>query len=173
MGNLRAPRVHAELAAGGRHVARKRVARLMREIGLRGVSWRNGPPRQEGSGSCGSSDLIKATSPPTVPINCGGRHHLCSYLGGVSVPRGGPGCLGRRVVGWALRAPQGATGPCRTGDGSSPTRATICDTHRITQLVHVGSLRPALPRSRSEAFDGSGAMHTRTRCASRSCHVGM
>ena len=39
-GTYGAPRVHAELAAGGRHVARKRVARLMREIGLRGVSRR-------------------------------------------------------------------------------------------------------------------------------------
>jgi putative transposase len=39
-GTYGAPRVHAELAAGGRHVARKRVARLMREKGLRGVSRR-------------------------------------------------------------------------------------------------------------------------------------
>jgi putative transposase len=39
-GTYGAPRVHAELTAGGRHVARKRVARLMREKGLRGVSRR-------------------------------------------------------------------------------------------------------------------------------------
>lgn len=35
-----APRVHAELAAEGVHVGRKRVARLMRSDGLRGVSRR-------------------------------------------------------------------------------------------------------------------------------------
>ena len=36
------PRVHAELAAGGLGVSRKRVARLMREAGLAGVSRRRG-----------------------------------------------------------------------------------------------------------------------------------
>jgi putative transposase len=39
-GTYGAPRVHAELAAEGRHIGRKRVARLMREKGLRGVSRR-------------------------------------------------------------------------------------------------------------------------------------
>ncbi len=37
-----APRVHAELRAEGLAVARKRVARLMRMAGLRGVSRRRG-----------------------------------------------------------------------------------------------------------------------------------
>ena len=36
------PRVHAELLAGGCRVGRKRVARLMREAGLAGVSRRRG-----------------------------------------------------------------------------------------------------------------------------------
>ena len=39
-GTYGAPRVHAELAARGIHVGRKRVARLMRAAGLRGVSRR-------------------------------------------------------------------------------------------------------------------------------------
>lgn len=39
-GTYGAPRVHAELAAGGVHVGRKRVARLMRAAGLQGVSRR-------------------------------------------------------------------------------------------------------------------------------------
>ena len=38
-----APRIHAELAAEGISVGRKRVARLMRAAGLRGVSRRKGP----------------------------------------------------------------------------------------------------------------------------------
>lgn len=37
-----APRIHAELAAGGIHVGRKRVARLMKAAGLQGVSRRKG-----------------------------------------------------------------------------------------------------------------------------------
>jgi putative transposase len=39
-GTYGAPRVQAELAAGGVHVGRKRVARLMRTAGLQGVSRR-------------------------------------------------------------------------------------------------------------------------------------
>lgn len=39
-GTYGAPRVHAELQHHGTHVARKRVARLMRQAGLRGVSRR-------------------------------------------------------------------------------------------------------------------------------------
>lgn len=39
-GTYGGPRIHAELAAGGVHVGGKRVARLMRELGLRGVSRR-------------------------------------------------------------------------------------------------------------------------------------
>ena len=41
-GTYGVPRVHAELAAGGCRVSRKRVARLMRESGLVGVSRRRG-----------------------------------------------------------------------------------------------------------------------------------
>lgn len=41
-GTYGAPRVHAELWAEGSRVGRKRVARLMRAVGLRGVSRRQG-----------------------------------------------------------------------------------------------------------------------------------
>ncbi|WP_367615690.1 IS3 family transposase [Pseudoroseomonas ludipueritiae] len=39
-----APRVHAELRAGGERHGRKRIARLMREAGMTGVSRRRGGP---------------------------------------------------------------------------------------------------------------------------------
>ena len=38
-----APRIHAELRAAGTRVSRKRVARLMRALGISGVSRRKGP----------------------------------------------------------------------------------------------------------------------------------
>lgn len=41
-GTYGVPRVHAELSAGGCRVSRKRVARLMREAGVAGVSRRRG-----------------------------------------------------------------------------------------------------------------------------------
>jgi putative transposase len=42
-GTYGVPRVHAELAAQGVHVSRKRIARLMHAAGLAGVSRRKGP----------------------------------------------------------------------------------------------------------------------------------
>ena len=41
-GNYGSPNIHAELRDEGTHVGRKRVARLMRSAGLRGVSRRRG-----------------------------------------------------------------------------------------------------------------------------------
>src|SRR4029450_2016285 len=42
-GTYGAPRIHAELAALGIHVGRKRVARLMRALGVHGISRRKWP----------------------------------------------------------------------------------------------------------------------------------
>ena len=42
-GTYGAPRIHVELAAGGVLVSRKRVARVMREANITGVSRRRGP----------------------------------------------------------------------------------------------------------------------------------
>jgi len=42
-GTYGAPRVHAELAALGIHIGRKRVARLIRALGVQGVSRRRWP----------------------------------------------------------------------------------------------------------------------------------
>ncbi|WP_198376433.1 IS3 family transposase [Neoroseomonas rubea] len=53
-----APRVHAELQAEGTAVARKRVARLIREAGLRGVSLGVASRRPRGAS--------RATGPPTT-----------------------------------------------------------------------------------------------------------
>lgn len=58
-GTYGAPRVHAELSAEGVHVGRKRVARLMRGAGLRGVSRRRSARRiDKGKESRPAPDLV-------------------------------------------------------------------------------------------------------------------
>ena len=59
-GTYGAPRIHAELIACGSRIARKRVARLMREKGLRGVSrrkWTTTTVRDRDAGT--APDLVK------------------------------------------------------------------------------------------------------------------
>jgi putative transposase len=59
-GTYGAPRVHAELVAEGRHIACKRVARLMRAKGLQGVSrrkWTTTTKRNRGEAV--APDLVK------------------------------------------------------------------------------------------------------------------
>ena len=58
-GTYGVPRVHAELEAAGERLSRKRVARLMRELGIEGVSRRRGtrttrPRRETGTGPGGA-----------------------------------------------------------------------------------------------------------------------
>jgi putative transposase len=54
-----APRVHAELAAQGVHVGRKRVARLMRQAGLVGASRRRWCTTTVADGSPPAEDLVE------------------------------------------------------------------------------------------------------------------
>ena len=62
------PRIHAELAAEGEQVGRKRVARLMRAAGLQGVSRRK---RAHTTVRAQPRIWSNATSPPTLPTSCG------------------------------------------------------------------------------------------------------
>jgi putative transposase len=57
-GTYGAPRIHAELAAGGVHVGRKRVARLMRAAGLQGVSRRRFVTTTVRAGGRPAPDLV-------------------------------------------------------------------------------------------------------------------
>ena len=73
-GTYGAPRIHAELVDRGCAVGRKRIARLTRRAGLRGISRRKGTrttvrERVPGRRRFWSS----ATSPPTHPIGSGSR----------------------------------------------------------------------------------------------------
>jgi putative transposase len=57
-GTYGAPRVHAELVAKGIHVGRKRVARLMRQAGVAGVSRRRFVVTTVKDGSRQAPDLV-------------------------------------------------------------------------------------------------------------------
>jgi putative transposase len=60
-GTYGAPRIHAELAAEGIHVGRKRVARLMRAEGLAGVSRRRFATTTVRDGARPAPDLVDRT----------------------------------------------------------------------------------------------------------------
>jgi putative transposase len=103
-GTYGAPRVHAELAAHGIHVGRKRIARLMRAARLRGVSRRK--PFH--------TTVRDATAHPAPDLverrfRAGGPNHL--WVADLTYIPTGAGFLylavvldvwSRRVVGWAM-----------------------------------------------------------------------
>ena len=99
-----APRIHAELAAEGAAVGRKRVARLMHGAGLAGVSRRKGPrTTQRREGDRPAPDLVdrkfSAEAPDRLWVaditylpTWAGFLYLAVVLDAFS----------RRVVGWAM-----------------------------------------------------------------------
>jgi putative transposase len=103
-GTYGAPRIHAELLDEGVHVGRKRVARLMREAGLQGVSRRRGiRTTRRGPDAHPAPDLVErdfAVSGPnrlwvadiTYIPTWAGFLYLAVVLDAWS----------RRVVGWAM-----------------------------------------------------------------------
>ena len=103
-GTYGAPRMHAELTANGRRVSRKRVARLMREAGLAGVSRRRGtrttrvdqshcvvPDRVERQFQADAPDRIWVADITYVPT-WAGFVYLAIVLDVFS----------RRIVGWCM-----------------------------------------------------------------------
>jgi transposase InsO family protein len=104
-GTYGAPRIRAELAATGTHVAQKRVARLMRTRGLRGVSRRRGlRTTRRQAGARPAPDLVErrfaAEAPDRlwvadityVPTTTGRFLYLAVVIDVFS----------RRVVGWSM-----------------------------------------------------------------------
>lgn len=98
-----APRVHAELAAQGIHVGRKRVARLMRQAGLVGVSRRRWCTTTVSDGTPPAPDLVDRDFTVQAPNQLwvadityvptwAGFLYLAVVLDAYS----------RRIVGWAM-----------------------------------------------------------------------
>lgn len=103
-GTYGAPRVHAELAALGIHIGRKRVARLMRALGVQGVSRRRWP-----------RTTVRDPAQPPAPdlvardFTAPGPNHL--WVADITYIPTGAGFLylavvldvwSRRVIGWAM-----------------------------------------------------------------------
>lgn len=103
-GTYGAPRIHFELAVQGLRVSRKRVARLMREAGLQGVSRRRcGFTTVRNPQARPAPDLVKRNFATT------GRDRL--WVGDITYIPTGSGFLylavvldawSRRVIGWAM-----------------------------------------------------------------------
>lgn len=103
-GTYGAPRVHAELRAEGIRIGKKRVARLMREAGLRGVSRRKRPAT-----TVRSSDARLAPDLVKRDFTAGRPNEL--WVADITYVRAATGFLylsvvidafSRRVVGWAM-----------------------------------------------------------------------
>jgi putative transposase len=104
-GTYGAPRIHAELRACGELVSRKRVARLMREAGLRGASRRRPITTQRDATSRPAPDLVNRD------FAADGRDQL--WVADITYIPTGAGFLylavvvdawSRRVVGWSMAA---------------------------------------------------------------------
>ena len=102
-GTYGAPRIHAELTAKGMHVGRKRVARLMSQTGLAGVSRRKFIVTTVKSNSRQAPDLVERDFTASVPNRLwvadityvptwAGFLYLAVVLDAFS----------RRIVGWSM-----------------------------------------------------------------------
>ena len=103
-GTYGVPRIHAELVAEGRHVGRKRVARLMRAAGLAGVSRRKGTRTTRRDRDAGAApDLVERDFSADAPdrLWVADITYVPTWVGflylAVVVD-----VFSRRVVGWAM-----------------------------------------------------------------------
>ena len=99
------PRIHAALRAGGERVGRKRVARLMRELGIEGMTrrrFRTGTTKRD-AGAKAAPDLVNRD------FSAEGPDQL--WVADITQVRAGAGWLylavvldawSRRIVGWAM-----------------------------------------------------------------------
>lgn len=103
-GTYGAPRIHAHLSCESVFVGRKKVARLMREAGLRGVCRRKFPTTTVRSNNPAASDLVDRNFSATAPnqlwvadITFVATNRGFLYLAVVL------DAFSRRVVGWSMK----------------------------------------------------------------------
>ena len=98
-----APRIHAELAAKGTYIGRKRVARLMTQAGLAGVSRRRFVTTTAKDGGRQAPTWSSATSRRKRLIGCGSPTSPTFRPGrGFSILAVVLDAYSRRIVGWSM-----------------------------------------------------------------------
>ena len=159
-GTYGVPRIHAELVATGTRVSRKRVARLMRQAGLRGVQ----PPqvrRHDASsgGQAPGTRLGAASVHGRRPESAlGRRYHLHRDLEWIPLPGRGARCLESpyRRLG---DGDASAHGPRARGPRHGRKAAATASRHPSLgsrMSIYGAHLRPAVSRRRRTALDGIG-----------------
>ena len=134
-GTYGAPRIHAELTEGGVAVSRKRVARVMRSVGVAGVSRRRGPrtTRRNAQARPAPDRVERRFEAGRAEPALGRRHHLRPDPGRLPVPGHRP----RRVQPARRRLGHGGASSHRAGgrgagDGrdatAGPRRSSITPT---------------------------------------------
>ena len=150
-GTYGVPRVHAELAAGGCRVSRKRVARLMREAGLVGVSRRRGTRTTRVDRA--APDRVERQFHADAPD----RHYLRTDLGGVRVSGHRARCVQPPGGGMGDGHPSayraGARG-AEHGHRTAPPRRGR-SSFRQRYPIHLARLRQAMPGD--EGGDATGS----------------
>ena len=160
------PRIHAELQAAGERVSRKRVARLMRDLGIQGVTRRRfkTATTKKDAKARPAPDLVNRNFSADGPEPAvGRRHHAGEHLEWLAVPRGRARCLEPPHRRWRWRRTCGpnwwrARWRWRSRTGSP--RGGWCITR-----IKARSIRrwpsEALPRGRRGAVDGLGGRRLR------------
>lgn len=101
-----APRIHAELAECGIRVGRKRVARLMRQLGIEGVSRRGGKHRRTSPGPEASAapDLVRRDFTANAPdeLWVADITYIPTWEGYLFFSAVMDACT-KKVVGWSMR----------------------------------------------------------------------
>ncbi|BDB27828.1 IS3 family transposase [Cupriavidus sp. P-10] len=161
------PRIHATLARQGIHVGRKRVARLMREAGLRGVSRRRWvKTTRRAPGARPAPDLVQRHFQADVPNRLWVADATCIptaagffYLTVVL------DVYSRRIVGWAMGSHLRTALMLQALDMALAQRRPEDVIHHSDQgcPIHVCRLRATLPGRRCSAFDGLGGRCLRQR----------
>ena len=153
------PRVHAELRAGGRRHGRKRIARLMREAGLAGVSRRRGSVQT----TCRDREARPAPDLVDRDFSADGPNQL--WVADITFVPTAAGFLylavvldawSRKIVGWSVANHLRTELVLDALDAAVAQRRPRDVIHRSDQriAVYVSGLRRALPGSGGAPVDG-------------------